>query len=171
VTIVSTHQPAEMILQPPTMLRKELVRDLSPRLLAELEAIRTRYHVSPGELLFSRGERASRVIEIATGTVKLWLDRPQQDTVLLRLVRPGELLGVREAVIGRGYGVNASAVSAVEYFTMPRKGLLDLMHKHFELGFNVTKLLSSELSSAHETLRGMVADAAPVVKDRRHSQA
>ena len=168
---MSTHQPAEIILQPPTMLRKELVRDLSPRVLAELESIRTRYHVSPGELLFSRGERASRVIEIVTGTVKLWLDRPQQETVLLRLVRPGELLGLREVVIARGYGVNASAVSAVEYFSVPRKGFLDLMHKHFELGFNVTKLLSTELSSAHETLRSMVADAVPVTKERRHTHA
>ena len=160
-----------MILQPPTMLRKELVRDLSPHMLAELEAIRTRYHVSPGELLFSRGERASRVFEIATGTAKLWLDRPQQETVLLRLVRPGELLGLREAVIGRGYGVNASAVSAVEYFSVPRKGFLDLMHKHFELGFNVTKLLSTELMSAHEILRDMVSEAVPISKDHRYPSA
>lgn len=149
------------------MLRKEMVRDLSPRVLGELEAIRTRYHVSPGELLFSRGERASRVIEISTGTAKLWLDRPQQDTVLLRLVRPGELLGLREVVTGKGYSVNLSAVSAVEYFSVPRKSLLELMHKHFELGFNVAKMLSTELSSAHETLRAMVADAPPVPRDRR----
>ena len=167
MTIVSTYQPAEIILQPPVMLRKELMRDLSPQVLGELEAIRTRYHISPGEQLFSRGERASRVIEIVTGTAKLWLDRPQQETVLLRLVRPGELLGVRELVTGRGYSTNASAVSAVEYFSVPRKSLLELMHKHFELGFNVAKLLSTELSSAHETLRAMVAEAPPIPKDRR----
>jgi CRP/FNR family transcriptional regulator, polysaccharide utilization system transcription regulator len=164
---VSTHHATEMILQPPTMQRKELVRDLSSEALAELESIRTRYHVSPGEVLFSRGERASRVVEIATGTVKLWLERPQQDAVLLRLARPGELLGLREVVTGRGYAVNAAAVSAVEYFTMPRKSFLDMVHKRFDVGFNVTKLLSVELSSAHETLRAMVAESEAAVRDRR----
>jgi CRP/FNR family transcriptional regulator, polysaccharide utilization system transcription regulator len=87
--------------------------------------------------------------------------------VLLRLARPGELLGLREVVTGRGYAVNAAAVSAVEYFTMPRKSFLDMVHKRFDVGFNVTKLLSVELSSAHETLRAMVAESEAAVRDRR----
>jgi CRP-like cAMP-binding protein len=159
-----------MMLQPPTMLRKEFVRELSPKMLGELEAIRTRYHLSAGEVLFSHGETASRLVEIAAGTVKLWLDRPQQETLMLRLVRPGELLGLREVVTGKPHSMNAAAVTSVEYFGIPRKSFLDLMHRHFEVGFNVTRLLSAELSSAHETLRAMVAESAPAtIRDRRRA--
>lgn len=158
------------MLQPPTMLRRELIRELSPAMLEELEAIRTRYHLSAGELLFSYGEAASRLVEIAAGTVKLWLDRPQQETLLLRLVRSGELLGLREVVTGKPHSMNAAAVTAVDYFTIPRKSFLDLVHRHFAVGFNVTRLLSAELSSAHETLRAMVADSAPITsRDRRRA--
>lgn len=157
------------MLQPPTMLRKELVRELSPAMLAELEGIRTRYHLSAGELLFSRGEKASRLLDVAAGAVKLWLDRPQQETLMLRLVRPGELLGLREVVTGKSYGVNAAAVTAVDYFATPRKSFMELMHRYFPLGFNVTRLLSAELFSAHEVLRTMVADTASATKDRRRS--
>ena len=152
------------------MLRRELVRDLSPETLAELEGIRTRYHVSAGEVLFSQGESASRLFEVVAGTVKLWLDRNQQDPLMLRLARSGELLGLREVVTGKGYSVNAAAVTAVDYFTVPRKSFLELMHDHFNAGFNVTRLLSAELSSAHETLRTMVADVSPVVRDRHRSR-
>ena len=157
------------MLQPPTMLRKDFVRELSPETLAELESIRTRYHVSAGEVLYSQGENSNRVLEIAVGTVKLWLEGPIQETLLLRLVRPGELLGLREVVTGKGYSVNASAVTAVEYFATPRKSFIDLLHKHFDAGFAVTRLLSAELSSAHETLRSMVSDAPPPHKERRRS--
>lgn len=159
------------MLQPPSMLRKELVRDLSPAMLAELEGIRTRYQISAGEVLFSRGETATRLVEVAGGAVKLWLDRPQQETLLLRLVRPGELLGLREVVTGKSYSINAAAVTAVDYFAIPRKSFLELMHRHFELGFNVTRLLSAELFSAHETLRAMVAATAPPAKDRRRASS
>lgn len=159
------------MLQPPTMLRKDLVRDLSPAMLEELEAIRTRYHLSAGEVLFSYGETASRVVEVAGGTVKLWLERPQQEPLMLRLVRPGELLGLRELVTGRSYSLNAAAVTAVDYFAIPRKSFLELMHNYFEVGFNVTRLLSAELSSAHETLRSMVAESAPTTRERRRSSA
>ena len=155
------------MLQPPTMLRKELVRNLSPAMLAELESIRTRYHLSAGEVLFSSGEKASRLVEVAAGTVKLWIDRPQQETLMLRLVRSGEILGLREVVTGKPHSINAAAVTAVDYFTIPRRSFLELMHRHFEIGFNVTRLLSAELSSAHETLRAMVAESTPNPKDRR----
>ena len=155
------------MLQPPTMLRKELVRNLSPAMLAELESIRTRYHLSAGEVLFSSGEKASRLVEVAAGTVKLWMDRPQQETLMLRLVRSGEILGLREVVTGKPHSINAAAVTAVDYFTIPRRSFLELMHRHFEIGFNVTRLLSAELSSAHETLRAMVAESTPNPKDRR----
>lgn len=155
------------MLHPPTMLRKELVRDLSPAMLAELESIRTRYHLSAGEVLFSHGEKASRLVEIAAGTVKLWIDRPQQETLMLRLVRSGEVLGLRELVTGKPHSMNAAAVTAVDYFAIPRRSFLELMHRHFEIGFNVTRLLSAELSSAHETLRSMVSESTPGPKDRR----
>lgn len=157
------------MLQPPTMLRKDFVRELSPKTLAEMESIRTRYHVSPGEVLFSQGENSTRVLEVASGTVKLWLEGPVQETLLLRLVRPGELLGLREVVTGKGYGVNASAVTAVEYFAIPRKSFIELLHKHFDAGFAATRLLSAELSSAHETLRAMVSDAPPPPKPHRRA--
>ena len=159
------------MLQPPTTLRKDFMRELSPAMLAELEAIRTRYHLSAGEVLFSHGETASRLVEIAAGTVKLWLDRPQQETLMLRLVRAGELLGLREVVTGKPHSVNAAAVTAVEYYGIPRKSFLDLMHRHFEVGFNVTRLLSAELSSAHAILRSMVAESAPATsRDRRRAE-
>src|SRR5690242_19417650 len=95
LTIVNSQRTSEIILQPPTMLRRELVRDLSPETLADLEGIRTRYHVSAGEVLFSQGEAASRLVEVIAGTVKLWLDRNQQEPLMLRLARSGELLGLR----------------------------------------------------------------------------
>lgn len=168
---MNPQRSTEIILQPPTMLRKELIRELPPAALAELEALRTRYHLSAGEVLFSSAETASRLIEIAGGTVKLWMDRPQQETLLLRLVRPGEVLGLREVVVGNNYTTNAAAVTAVDYFAIPRKSFLDLMHERFELGFNVTRLLSTELSRAHETLRTMVAESARAVRDRRAPHA
>jgi CRP-like cAMP-binding protein len=158
------------MLQPPTTLRKDFVRELSPAMLAELEGIRTRYHLSAGEVLFSYGETASRLVEIAGGSVKLWLDRPQEETLILRLVRPGELLGLREVITGKPHSVNAAAVTAVDYFAIPRKSFLDLMHRHFEIGFNVTRLLSAELSSAHAILRSMVAESSPSsARDRRRA--
>ena len=155
-----------MILQPPATLRRDLVRDLSPETLDEFERIRTRYQVSAGEVLFTRGEPANRLYELASGTAKLWIDGPKQEISLLRLARAGELLGLREVITGGSYSLNATAATPAEFFVIPRKAFLELLHEHFDAGFGVTRMLSAELSFAHETLRAMVATPA-ILKERR----
>lgn len=160
------HRPNEIILQPPAMVHRDFVRELSPETLEEFERIRTRYRVTAGEVLFTRGEPANRLYELASGSAKLWVDGPKQEICLLRLARSGELLGLREVVTGSNYGLNATAATPVEFFAIPRKAFLELLHEHFDAGFSAARMLSNELNFAHETLRAMVA-APAASKERR----
>ncbi len=85
---------------------------------------------------------------------------------MIRLARSGELLGLRELVVGTHYSVNATAATPMELFAIPRKPFLQMLHDHFDAGFSATRMLSIELSTAHERLRAMVA-APAIVKERR----
>lgn len=100
-----------------------------------------------GAVLFLQGQPAHGAFLLCTGHVKLSLERHGK-SVIARIARAGELLGVREVLTGSAYRYHAEALEPCELRFMPAAAFQDLMRRHPELCRQVQQQLASECDSA-----------------------
>ena len=69
-------------------------RDLSPMALAEYEAMEKQVFLPDGSILFRQDEEPRSVFLLCRGAVKLTKTSRQGKTFLIRIAKPGDLLGL-----------------------------------------------------------------------------
>jgi CRP-like cAMP-binding protein len=73
----------------------------------------------------------------------------------LRVVSPGEALGLSAVLSGGSYEVTAEALDPVQYASVRRKDLLHFLHEHREVCMHVVNLLSQDLHVAYDRVRSV----------------
>jgi CRP-like cAMP-binding protein len=76
------------------------------------------YEVPAGTVLLRQGDAAAAIFTIRAGFVKRWLTLPDGTVRIVRLLRPGDVLGL-EALSQRSYDLGAGAVTAVQLCRLP----------------------------------------------------
>ncbi len=128
---------------------------LSPDELMDFDAIA---HVSAypaGALLFLEQQRSPGIFVLCHGRVKLSVSSSQGKTLVLRIAKPGEALGLLSAISGHPYEVTAETLGACQVVFVTSKDFQQFLYKHPAIFERVALHLSWEYKAACESLRAV----------------
>jgi CRP/FNR family transcriptional regulator, cyclic AMP receptor protein len=127
--------------------------DLSLRTLERLNKVKCRANYPAGAKLFHEGQPPLGVFILCAGSVKLWTSSSNGRSIIMRIARSGEVLGLNAAISGRCYSVSAEMMEPGQANFIPRDTLLQLMRDHSEVAVGVGELLSAVYYAAHDEVR------------------
>jgi len=122
--------------------------DLSPQAMAEYDAISTHVLLPIGSVLFAEGQMPRNVSVVCDGRIKLTKSSQNGKTLLVRIAKPGDVLGL-SAVLSKGtYEVTAQAIEYVQLKTFQQKDFLHFIQRHIEGSLHAAESLGKEYRSA-----------------------
>jgi CRP/FNR family cyclic AMP-dependent transcriptional regulator len=107
----------------------------------------------PGTVLFREGEHPAAIFVLCQGQVRLSVGAETLDEVTLRLVNPGEVIGLGAAVSGNQHDVTAKTSSSCQLVSVQRKHLFPWIRNHIDAGLAIVQYLSDEVQSAYQRVR------------------
>jgi len=129
--------------------------DLEPDALEAFDGIKSNQLCAKGTVLFREGQSARGVFLLCQGRVRLSLCSESGHRMTVRVVGPGEVLGLSAALAGGCYEVTAEALDSVQVAAIRRKDLLHFLHEHREVCLQVVNLLSEDLHVAYDRVRAV----------------
>ncbi len=123
---------------------------LPQRTLAELNSFRQDCLYPRGAILFVEGEDPRGLFILCSGRAKLSILSASGHAVNLRIVEPGEALGISSVIANEPYATRAETLSCSQVSFIPRIKFLQLLRAHPDLSLNVSRHLSMELHKAYE---------------------
>jgi CRP/FNR family transcriptional regulator len=134
---------------------------LQPATIKDFDAIKSTATYPKGALLFVEKQEARGVYLLCEGEVKLSMSSPEGKTLILRIARPGELLGLMAAMPGLPYEVTAETIHPCQVAFVRREDFLRFLANHPDASQHAVKQMSSQYQGACEQLRtvGLSASA------------
>lgn len=120
-----------------------------------LEEISTEKVCTPyqkGQLIFKEGNRPFGVYCINQGKIKLSKMGEDGKEQILRLAKPGDLLGYRSLLSGDKYSASAVALEESAVCFIPKDLFVGILKKDSVLSMEMLKLLSDDLKKAEQQI-------------------
>lgn len=120
-----------------------------------------------GSRIFGEGEDPSQLFCISEGLVKIVKEAPNRHHHILRIARPGELIGYRALVTNEWYSASAIALEDCHICTIDTDVVFRLVRENPEFNLESLRYLSALMeqsyaqltSIAYKPVRGRVAEA------------
>ena len=134
---------------------------LSAAALKDFNAVKAPATYPAGAVLFLEKQDPRGVVVLCAGQVKLSISSSAGKTLILRIAKPGEILGLMAAMSGSPYEVTAETIHPCQVAYVRREDFLRFVSKHPEAYQGVVKQLTSLYDGACEQLRtvGLSASA------------
>lgn len=126
---------------------------LSAEATKEFEAIRYSSTYPAATMLFLENEATRGVFLLCSGQVKLSVSSSSGKTLILRIAKPGELLGLTATMSGVAYEASAESLYPSQVAFIRREDFLRFVSKHPEVYQAVIRQLNSQYNYACEQLR------------------
>jgi CRP/FNR family transcriptional regulator, cyclic AMP receptor protein len=120
----------------------------SPPVLVEYDAIGTAMVLPPGSVLFTEGQTSRNVVMICDGRVKLTRVSREGKTLLVKISKAGDVVGLNAALRNFPYEVTAQAIETTHVRTFHAKDFLHFLERHSEGALHAAESLSKEYMSA-----------------------
>jgi CRP/FNR family transcriptional regulator len=130
--------------------------DLPPAIVRELETISLTNHYPTGAVLFSEGLAPRGVYLVQSGLVKLSVCASDGRTLILRIARAGEALGVASTIGNRDYEATAEAQQPCDITFLRSSDVLRMMRVHGEFALWITQLLSRDYNFTCREIRTLM---------------
>jgi CRP/FNR family cyclic AMP-dependent transcriptional regulator len=121
---------------------------LSPQSLADLNAMSTHTVLPMGNILFAEGQASRSVSVVCVGQVKLTRSSKDGRTLLVKIARAGDVLGLSAALSQMPYEVTAQALEHTQLATFEQQDFLNFIQHHAEGSMHAAASLSNEYRSA-----------------------
>jgi len=122
--------------------------DLHAEALQEFNSMGALKHLDSGSELFAESTPVREVFVLCHGKVKLTTTSQQGKSLVLKIARPGDVLGLGAAVAGNLHEVTALATEPVQVKAIPRADLMNFLDRHAEGGVHVARSVAAEYESA-----------------------
>ncbi len=133
-------------------------------IVAALNSVRQSSLYPRGAVLFSEGEAPRGVFILCSGQAKLSIGSSTGHAINVRIVGPGESLGLGSIVANEPYGMRAETLSHCQVSFIPRLQFLQLLRAHPDLSLNVSRHLAMELHKAYDQTRLLALSPGTQVK-------
>lgn len=131
--------------------------------LEELDGLKEATHCRKGQTIFYERSQPRGVFVVHTGKVKVFKLGSNGREQIVRLARPGDVLGYRSLLCNERYTASAATLEESVICFIPRTSLFNLLDRHAPLSMNLMRLLSKDLAMAENKVVGLVSKP---VRDR-----
>ncbi len=121
--------------------------NLSPQALAEYDAMSSHMILPIGSILFAEGQTARSVAVVCEGRIKLTRSSREGKTVLVKIAKPGDLLGLSAALSKAPYEVTAQAIEYSQIKIFQQSDFLHFIQRHVEGSLHAAESINSEYRS------------------------
>jgi CRP/FNR family transcriptional regulator, cyclic AMP receptor protein len=130
--------------------------------LKDFDAVKTTSVYPPGAVLFLEKQDPRGIYVLCAGEVKLTMSSSSGKTLILRIAKPGEVLGLMATMTGKLSEVTAETVHPCQVIFVRREDFLRLVTKHPGVCHEVIRQLGSFYQGACDQLRTVaLAGSAP----------
>ncbi|WP_298302627.1 Crp/Fnr family transcriptional regulator [Flavobacterium sp.] len=131
--------------------------------LLKMAECKTSYTIKKGEPIFEEGESTNGIFCIKDGVCKLTKLSANGKDQIVKLVKPGELLGQRSLISEEPTNLSAFALEDMEVCFIPKKEIMEFFNENNQFSMNVMKTICGDLKDADDH---MVSLAQKSVKER-----
>jgi len=131
--------------------------------LIKMANCKTSYTIKKGEPIFEEGETLNGVYCIKDGVCKLSKLSANGKDQIVKLIKPGELLGQRSMISDEVTNLSAFALEDMEVCFIPKAAIIGFFNGNNEFSMNVMKTICGDLKDADDH---MVSMAQKTVKER-----
>lgn len=131
--------------------------------LLKMANCKTSYTVKKGEPVFKEGESLNGIFCIKDGVCKLSKLSPNGKDHIVKLAKPGELLGQRSMISDEPTNLSATALEDMEVCFVPKREILGFFNDNNQFSMNVMRTICGDLKEADDL---MVSMAQKTVKER-----
>ena len=128
---------------------------LSPKGLKYFDSIEFNSVYPKGAVLFLEKQEARGVFVLCDGEIKLTMSSSEGKTLILRMVKPGEVLGLMATLSGQLYAATAETLRPCQVAFVRRDDFLRFVTQHPESSQGIVKQLNSQYRAAYEQLRSI----------------
>lgn len=128
---------------------------LSSSVAREFESIRMTTTYPAGAVLFVEAENPHGAFVLLTGRVKLSISSPSGKVIILRIARPGEILGLHAVVSSTGFQATAETIEPCQVSFVRRDEFLRFLREHPQASLEAARQLSASYQEACEQLRAI----------------
>jgi len=126
---------------------------LTPKALQDFEEVKLSSAYPGGAVLFLEKQDPRGVFVLCAGQVKLSISSAEGKTLILRIARPGEVLGLMATMCGSPYEVTAETIHPCQVAFVRRADFLRFVSMHPEAYRGVVQQLATLYDGACEQLR------------------
>ncbi|MEZ5054639.1 MAG: Crp/Fnr family transcriptional regulator [Chitinophagales bacterium] len=120
--------------------------------IAEIDAEKICSSFKKGETIFKEGSYASGVYCINAGKIKLSMLGDEGKEQIVRLAKPGDIIGYKALLSGDRYSATATTLDDCNVCFIPREIFMRILQKDAAISFEMMKILSNELRNAEEKI-------------------
>ena len=116
---------------------------------------KTSYTIKKGEPIFEEGEVTNGIYCIKDGVCKLSKLSDNGKDQIVKLVKPGELLGQRSMISDEPANLSAVALEDMEVCFIPRSEVMQFFTQNNQFSMNVMKTICEDLKGADDHMVNM----------------
>ena len=131
--------------------------------LLQMADCKTSYVIKKGDPIFEEGESVNGIFCIKDGVCKLSKLSANGKDQIVKLVKPGELLGQRSLISDEPANLSAVALEDMEVCFIPKTEIMGFFNHNNQFSMNVMKTICGDLKEADDH---MVSLAQKNVKER-----
>jgi CRP-like cAMP-binding protein len=139
------------------------LKALNKEELLKLAECKTSYIIKKGESIFDEGESVNGIFCVKDGVCKLSKLSANGKDQIVKLVKPGELLGQRSMISDEPTNLSAIALEDMEVCFIPKNEVIGFFNNNNQFSMNVMKTICGDLKEADDH---MVSMAQKSVKER-----
>ncbi|MFN4199368.1 MAG: Crp/Fnr family transcriptional regulator [Flavobacterium sp.] len=139
------------------------LKALNKEELLKMASCKASYTIKKGEPIFEEGESVNGIYCVKDGVCKLSKLSANGKDQIVKLVKPGELLGQRSMISDEPANLTAVALEDMEVCFIPKKEILQFFNNNNQFSMNVMKTICGDLKEADDQTVSM---AQKTVKER-----
>ena len=116
------------------------------RAIAGIEQVARIRNLARSAVLFSEGHVANGVYVLCTGSAKVSICSSEGKKLIMRIARPGDVLGLYAGLTGRPFEATAEMLEPGRVSFVSRRDLLTLISKQEAFGLGLVQLFSEQFS-------------------------
>jgi CRP/FNR family transcriptional regulator len=128
---------------------------VSPRTEKALGEIRRTSAYPAGAILFMEGEAARGVYIVCQGRVKLLTTNSDGKTLIFKIAKPGDILGLNATLAGIPHEITAETLQPTQMAYVSREDFLRFIREHGDACLQVAQHLGRDCHSAYEVIRSI----------------
>src|SRR5690242_2939124 len=128
---------------------------LSAATVRELQKIEHVASFPAGAIIFMEGQPARGVYVLRKGRVKLLTTNSDGRTLIMKIAKPGEALGLNSVITGKPYDLTAEILQPAELAFIPRADFMKCITEHGDACMHFASHLSRDCQAAYDLVRSI----------------